>query len=402
MGRLRILTAGESHGSKLTAIVEGMPAGLRIEKALIDSELKRRQGGYGRGYRSRSIEQDEAVLTAGVRFGETIGGPIGLEIENRDHASWKGIMETQPIEDQSRAQAKALARPRPGHADLAGGLKYGRSDLRDVLERASARNTAVRVAAGAIAKQLLSAIRVEVFSVVTKVGGVEWALPSSCDASSWRALASAARASDVACPDGQVAAAMRARIDEAQKAGDTVGGAFAVVALGLPAGLGSYVEVERKLDARLAGAVMSIQAVKAVELGLGTRAGDVLGSEAHDELFFRADDRGNGAGGFFRETNRAGGVEGGMSNGAPLFLRGTMKPISTLAKPLASVDFHTKEEARAAYERSDTCAIVACAVIAEAEVALVLADAALESFGGDTLADFAAAHHARLERYAAS
>jgi chorismate synthase len=399
VGRLRILTAGESHGSKMTAIVEGMPAGLPIDKAAIDLELSRRQGGYGRGYRSRSIEKDEVVFSGGIRFGETIGGPIALEIENRDHRSWKGIMETSPSEDRSQAEAKALSRPRPGHADLAGALKYGRRDMRDVLERASARNTCVRVASGAIAKQMLRAIGAEIFSVVTKIGGVEWALPEDAE---WNALRAAASASDVACPDGQVAEKMRARIDEAQKAGDTVGGSFAVIATGLPAGLGSYVDVERRLDARLAASLMSVQAVKAVEIGLGVQAGDVLGSEAHDEIHFDANARDNGAGGFFRKTNRAGGLEGGMTSGAPLILRGTMKPISTLAKPLASVDFATKEESRAAYERSDTCAVVACAVIAEAEVALVLADAALEAFGGDTLADFTAAHRARVARYATS
>lgn len=396
MGRLRILTAGESHGTKMTAIVEGVPAGLALDPKVIDGELARRQGGYGRGYRSRSIERDEAVFTGGVRFGETIGAPIAIEIENRDHASWKGVMDSMPVADRTRAEEKALTRPRPGHADLAGALKYARTDMRDVLERASARNTCVRVAAGGIAKTLLRTVGIDVFSAVTKIGGVEWALP---DVAELVSMKSAILASDVACPNEQVATAMRARIDEARKAGDTVGGSFAVIATGLPAGLGSYADVERRLDARLAAALMATQAVKAVEIGLGTRAGDVLGSEAHDEISFDPNARKNGSGGFLRSTNRAGGLEGGMSNGAPLIIKGTMKPISTLAKPLASVDFKSKETSLAAYERSDTCAVIACAVIAEAEVALVLADAALEAFGGDTVADFVGAFSARIERY---
>lgn len=381
----------------MTAIVEGLPAGLRIDIAAINAELARRQAGYGRGYRSRSIEKDEAVVSAGLRFGETLGSPMLLEILNVDHGAWAGVMDAGPVEDRSRAEAKALRRPRPGHADLAGGLKYERADLRDVLERASARSTAARVAAGAVAKALLASIGVEICSIVTKIAGVEYVLPEGPLAG----LGAAARASDVGCPDEAVAARMRSRIDEAKKAGDTAGGAFAVIASGVPAGWGSYVESDRRLDGRLAQAVMSIQAVKAVEIGLGARAGDVLGSEAHDEIRYDQDARENGAGGFLRTTNRAGGLEGGVTNGQEIVVKGTMKPISTLARPLESVDIATKATSLAAYERSDVCAVPACAVIAESAVAVCLADAALEVYGGDTLQDFQAAHAHLIARYAA-
>lgn len=380
----------------MAAILEGLPAGIKVDPGLINEALARRQSGYGRGYRSRSIEHDEVVFTAGLRFGETIGAPLLLEVMNLDHASWSGIMDALPGADRSRAEEKSIRRPRPGHADLAGALKYGRRDVRDVLERASARNTAVRVAAGGVAKALLSAIGVEVFSIVTKIGGVAYALPDPVP----KALADAARRSDVGCPDERIAERMRARIDDAKKAGDTVGGAFSVIAMGVPTGWGSYADWDRRLDGRLAQAVMSIQAVKAVEVGMGTRLGDVLGSDAHDEIAFDPALRENGSGGFVRKTNRAGGLEGGITNGAPIIVHGTMKPISTLAKPLESVDLDTKQPSRAAYERSDVCAVPACAVIAEAAVAFCLAEAALETYGGDTLEDFKEAHARVLRRYA--
>lgn len=337
----------------------------------------------------RSIERDRAVFSGGLRFGETFGAPVLIEIENLDYVKWRGVMEAMPIEDRSAAEAKALRRPRPGHADLAGGLKYGRRDLRDILERASARNTAVRVAAGAIAKVLLSEIGVEIFSIVTRIGGVEYALPEK-DLPQLRA---AAEASDVRCPDETCAAAMRAKIDEAQKAGDTAGGSFAVIATGVAAGLGSYADWERRLDGRLAQAVMSIQAVKAVEIGIGVRNAMLPGSQVHDEIQF-AD------GHFVRPTNRAGGLEGGITNGAELIVHGTMKPISTLAKPLMSVNIDDKSPALAGYERSDICAVPACAVIAEAAVAFCLADAAIESYGGDTIEDFRSNHKRVIERMA--
>jgi chorismate synthase len=382
---------------KLAAILEGLPAGLDIDPGGVDTDLARRQGGYGRGYRMRSIERDSVTFSAGVRLGRTIGAPVLFEIANADHAHWGHVMDPFPGEaDPAEVEAKALHRPRPGHADLAGGLKYGRPDLRDVLERASARTTAVRVAAGAVAKQLLATIGVEVFSLVTKIGGVELPLHDRPLAS----LREAAEASDVRCPDPVVAEAMRERIDEARKLGDTVGGAFLVVATGVPTGWGSYSEWDRRLDGRLAQAVMSVQAVKAVELGLGVEDGDVLGSQAHDEIAYDASKKNSGSGGYLRLTNRAGGLEGGVSNGAEIVVRGTMKPISTLARPLRSVDTRTKQPSDAGYERSDVCAVPACAVIAEAAVAHCLADAALESYGGDTVEDFRAAHLQHVARFA--
>lgn len=341
------------------------------------------------------------MFTAGLRFGETFGAPLLLEVPNVDHASWAGVMDALPVADRARAEAKAVGRPRPGHADLVGAYKYDRHDMRDILERASARNTAVRVAAGSVAKVLLSSVGVEVFAVVTKIGGVAYTLPEVLTAADLAAIQAAAAESDVSCPDPAVAARMRERIDAAKKLGDTVGGEFAVIATGVPTGWGSYVEWDRKLDGRLAQAVMSVQAVKAVEIGIGTRAGDVLGSEAHDEIAFDGALRANGSGGFARRTNRAGGLEGGVTNGAPLVVRGTMKPIATLARPLESVDMATREPSKAAYERSDVCAVPACAVIAEAAVAFCLADAALETYGGDTVLDFQRAHRALVERYAA-
>jgi chorismate synthase len=380
----------------MTAIIDGLPAGLSIDADAINRDLARRQGGYGRGYRMRSIEKDEVQFVGGLRFGETIGSPLGLEVVNIDHKSWAGVMDALPILDRSKADEKALKRPRPGHADLAGALKYDRLDMRDVLERASARNTCVRVAAGAIAKALLKTIGVDVYAFVTKIGGVEYVLPDE----GYVELAEAARGSDVGCPDPEISQKMRDRIDDAKKSGDTVGGAFAIVATGVPTGWGTYAEWDRRLDGKLAQSVMSIQAVKAVEIGIGTKAGDVFGSEAHDEIRFDERHRANGSGGFIRKTNRAGGLEGGITNGAPLVVRGTMKPISTLAKPLESVDMDTKQPSRAAYERSDVCAVPACAVIAEGCVAFALADAALESYAGDTLGDFVRAHEQLVRRYA--
>jgi chorismate synthase len=400
VGRLRILTAGESHGAKLVAIIEGLPAGLKVDPARVDRELKRRQEGYGRGYRMRSIERDTAVFSAGMRFGETIGAPLAVEVANADHANWVGVMDALPGADPSLAEAKALHRPRPGHADLAGALKYGRSDLRDVLERASARNTAVRVAAGAVSKMLLEEVEIRILSLVTKIGGVELDPAILGELPDWAALAARAEASDVRCPDEPTALRMRARIDEARKAGDTVGGAFLVVATGVPTGLGSYAEWDRRLDGRLAQAVMAVPAVKAVEFGIGVQAGDVLGSEAHDAIAHQAARAADGSGGYLRRTNRAGGLEGGITNGAAVVIRATMKPISTLARPLESVDVRTKQASLAGYERSDVCAVPACAVIAEAAVAFCLADAALEAYGADTVGDFKAAHRARVERFA--
>lgn len=346
----------------------------------------------------RKIEQDRALLTAGVRFGETLGGPVLIEVLNADHKNWTEVLSPTPLDDSSAAEAAALYRPRPGHADLVGYLKYGRKDLRDVLERASARNTCVRVAAGAIAKILLAQIGVRVFSIVTQIGGIAL---TGWPAVDFDELERLAEESEVRCPDTALTQAMKDRIDEAKKRGDTVGGRFSVIATGVPAGLGSYVEWDRKLDGRLAQAVMSIQAVKAVEIGIGVENGVVFGSEAHDEIVYDLGAHPT-AGGYGRSTNRAGGVEGGTTNGQPVVVHGTMKPISTLATPLASVDVRTHDESKAGYERSDVCAVPACGVIAEAAVAFTLADAALEAYGGDTLEDFRRAHQEVLKRFARS
>jgi chorismate synthase len=389
------MTAGESHGPKVVAIVEGLPAGLGIDEAAVQHELARRQRGYGRGQRMRSIEHDEPRFTAGLRFGETCGAPVLVEIENADHLKWTAVMSPRP----PRTDDRALYRPRPGHADLVGGLKYARSDLRDALERASARNTAARVAAGALAKALLAELGVSVYSLVTRIGCAAWTPEGDA---AWADLAGRAEQSDVRCPDEATASAMRQEVDAARDAGDTVGGAFVVVATGLPTGWGSYADWDRKLDGRLAQAVMSIPAVKAVSFGLGEDSGVRRGSQVHDEIRFDEARRLDGSGGYVRATNRAGGLEGGVTNGADLVMSATMKPISTLARPLASVDIRDKQASVAGYERSDICAVPACGVIAEAAVAFCLADAALEAWGGDTMADLLAHRDHVFARYARS
>jgi chorismate synthase len=377
--RIRFVTAGESHGRALVAVVEGVPAGLPLAAADIDADLARRMQGYGRGARMK-IEADGAQILSGVRAGETLGSPIALLIENRDWANWEDVMSPGKADDEPR---RRLVRPRPGHADLAGVLKYDRSDARDILERASARETAARVAAGAVCRRLLAEFGVEIGSHVIALGGIGAAptpvLPSPLNAASDQ--------SPVRCLDRTAEAAMIAAIDAAKEAGDTLGGVGEVVARGLVVGLGSHVSWDRKLDGRLAGALMSIPAVKGVGIGLGFQAGDAPGSASHDEIH-RAADGGHGlSGGFTRPTNRAGGLEGGITTGEPLVLRFAKKPISTLMQPLRSVNLDTGEEAKAQSERSDTTAVPAAAVIAEAMTALVLGDAYAEKFGGDSLGE---------------
>jgi len=388
MARFRFLTAGESHGPRLTVILDGLPAGLSLVAADIDEDLARRQKGYGRGGRMK-IEKDRVEILGGVRGGETLGSPISLAIENRDHASWLDRMSPAPME----GTPEPLTRPRPGHADLAGGLKYGRKDLRDVLERASARETAARTAAGAVAKKLLGALGIDVFAHVVAIGPVTAAVP----ALPYPALKAAARASDLSCADPVAEAVMRAAIHEASHAGDTLGGVFEVVATGVFPGLGSHVHWDRKLDGRLAQALMSIHAIKAVEIGDGLLAGRSRGSEVHDPIAYDA-----AAHSFTRPTNHAGGLEGGITNGEPVVCRAVMKPIATLRRALPSVDVRTKEPFEAAFERSDICAVAAASVVGEAMVALTLADALLEKLGGDSmreLTDNARAMRARLEEY---
>jgi chorismate synthase len=370
---LRFLTAGESHGPALTVIVDGLPAAVPVDRAAIDGDLRRRQGGYGRGGRMK-IETDAAEILAGVRHGLTLGTPVTLLVRNQDHANWADVMSPDPQPDEARRR-RALKRPRPGHADLAGALKFGTEDLRNVLERASARETTSRVAAGGLAKALLRAIGVELRSHVVRIGDA--ALASDDDVT-WEDL-DAIEESPVRCARADVAARMIENIDRAKKAGDTVGGVFEVIARGVPPGLGTFAQWDRRLDGRLAQALMSIPAVKAVALGDGLAAGETPGSRFHDEI--RYDD----VRGLHRPTNRAGGLEGGITNGEEVRAQAVVKPIPTLVMPLASIDLRTKEAEQASFERSDTCVLPAAGVVGEAVVALTLADAVLEKFGGDSL-----------------
>jgi len=371
MSRLRWVTTGESHGPRLTAIVEGIPAGLTLLAEDVDVDLARRQRGYGRGGRMK-IETDRVEFTAGVRGGETLGSPIAMSIANRDYANWTDRMSPAPLP----APPEALTRPRPGHADLAGGLKHDRHDLRDILERASARETASRTAVGAVCRKLLAAVGIDVFAHVVAVGQASLP-PMSLPPGEVR---SRSRASDLACADPEAEVHMKDAIREAAHAGDTLGGVFEVIATGVVPGLGSHVQWDRKLDGRLAQALMSIQAIKGVEIGAGFGAARVRGSEVHDAIAYDAD-----AHRFTRPTNRAGGLEGGITNGEPVVCRVAMKPIATLKKALGSVDVKTKEAYEAAFERSDVCAVAAASVVGEAMVCIVLADAVLEKFGGDSI-----------------
>jgi chorismate synthase len=363
---LRFLTAGESHGERLTVILDGIPAGLALREEDLVPDLRRRQGGHGRGGR-QAIEQDVAHIVAGVRGGLTLGSPITLEIANRDWENWRQVMAV----DAASVKRKPITRVRPGHADLAGMLKYGADDARDVLERASARETAARVAAGGVAKLLLKEFGIEVHSYTRSIGPIVAEVPSPLELA-------AVESSSVRCPDRQAGDAMVAAIDAARERGDTLGGVFTVIADGLPPGLGSYRQWDTRLDGRLGQAILSIPACKAVAIGDGVEAAGLPGSQVHDIPVY--DD-----GRLHHETNRAGGLTGGVTNGEPLVVHGFMKPISTLLKPLATVDVKTREAAKAHYERSDICVVPAAGVVGEAMVALVLADALLEKFGGDSL-----------------
>jgi len=377
--RIRFTTAGESHGRALVAVVEGVPAGLPLAAEDVNQDLARRMQGYGRGARMK-IEADAVQLLSGVRAGGTIGSPIALLIENKDWANWEDVMSPGSSGEEPR---RRLVRPRPGHADLAGSLKYDRTDARDILERASARETAARVAAGAVCRRLLAEFGVEIGSHVIALGGVEAAPPARLPVP----LNPAADKSPVRCLDAAAEQAMIAKIDAAKAAGDTLGGVAEIVARGVVVGLGSHVSWDRKLDGRLAAALMSIPAVKAVGIGLSFGVAAVPGSQAHDEIERAAPGKAELAGGFTRPTNRAGGLEGGITTGEPLVLRIAKKPIATLMTPLRSVNLDTGEAAPAQSERSDTTAVPAAAVIAEAMVALVLADAYAEKFGGDSLGE---------------
>jgi chorismate synthase len=388
---LRFLTAGESHGRELVVIVDGVPSGLSLDFSALARELRRRQGGYGRG-RRMSIEADAAVVIGGIRRGRTTGAPIALSIENRDWVNWEFTMhpDEEPPADAGGPRRTPLTRPRPGHADLAGAIKYGHGDLRDVLERASARETAARVAAGAVARQILAQVSIAISSHVVAIGPVTAvASPVAFDR-----IAALPDDSPTRCVDDRAAERMIAAIDAARDAGDTLGGAFEVVARGVPAGLGSYAQWDRRLDGRLAQALMSIPAIKAVGIGIGPEAARLPGSQVHDDIVFAAADAhaGTTTFPFTRPTNNAGGLEGGVTNGQDLRLTAYMKPISTLMSPLRSVDLATREEGPAAIERSDVCAVPAASVVGEAMVALVLADALLDRFGGDSIADLRQRH----------
>ena len=387
MGRLRFLTAGESHGRSLGVTIEGVPAGLELSADTLAVDLARRQRGYGRGAR-QAIEHDRAEIVGGVRHGRTLGSPILLLVANRDWDSWTRVMQVEDLSDEEAAELAAAAdegnkratpvtRVRPGHADLAGALKYGFNDVRNVLERASARETAARVAAGGVARALLRELGVDVWSFTAEVGGV------AVDPARASRSREEADASPLRCPDPDAEAAMIARIDEARSNGDTVGGVFEVVAHGLPIGLGSYVHWDRRLDAALAAAVMSINIVKGVELGLGFEQTRRFGSQVHDVIAGRGD-----GGRWIHRSNNAGGLTGGVTNGEPLVIRGAVKPISTLARPLPSADLVTGDGVdKAHYERSDISVVPAAGVVGEAMVMLTLADAMLDKFGGDTVAD---------------
>ncbi len=369
---LRFLTAGESHGQLLMGVIEGIPSGLAITADDINSDLARRQTGYGRGGRMR-IEKDVAEITCGVRWGKTLGSPVGLIIKNRDWANWTDSMSPDPsMSDCLPPETK----PRPGHADLCGIIKYAHSDVRNVLERASARETAMRVALGAVAKSFLRNFSVRIISHVTEIGGIK-ARPARV---SLDLLSDIVEKSELRCADKKAEAGMKRKIDEAKKKGDTVGGIFEIITTNVPAGLGSYSQWDRRMNARLAYAVMSIQAIKGVEIGIGFDAASRFGSVVHDAIYY---DRSRH--GFYRKTNRAGGIEGGITNGENIIVRAAMKPIATLYSPMDSVDVKTKRPFKATIERSDYCAVPAASVVGEAMVAVEIANAFLVKFGGDSM-----------------
>ncbi|MBP2651161.1 MAG: aroC [Firmicutes bacterium] len=368
----RFLTAGESHGQCLTAVIEGLPAGLVIDVAEINNDLARRQHGFGRGDRMK-IEKDKIEILSGIRFGQTLGSPITLAIHNRDWANWQERMSAA-----GETVGPVVTSPRPGHADLAGLLKYERQDIRDILERASARETAARVAVGAVAKQLLASVGISVISHVVNIGGIVANQQINYTATE---LADKLKESELSCVDPAAEVKMKEVITNAKAKGDTLGGTFEVIATGVMPGLGSHVQWDRRLDTKFGGALMSVQAIKGVEIGAGFAFAATPGSQAHDEIFYDA------AQGYYRGSNRAGGIEGGISNGDNIVVRAVMKPIPTLMTPLVSVDIVTKEAIKANTERSDVCAVTAAAVVGEAMTAIVLAEALLEKFGGDAIGD---------------
>ncbi|MBD3183922.1 chorismate synthase [Candidatus Poribacteria bacterium] len=402
---MRFLTAGESHGKCLNVIMEGIPAGMHLSSMDIDKELKRRQKGYGRGGRMR-IERDRAIINSGVRAGVTLGSPVSVTIQNKDWENWQTIMSPEAVEAID-IEARRVTRPRPGHADLAGGIKYHHKDLRNILERASARETAARVAAGSIAKKLLDEFGIYIASFVVHIGNAE--IPGNVDflpktdkelvfpplkklsKKTFKEFQNNLEESPVRCPDPNTEKLMMQAIDSAKTEGDSLGGIFQVIAFNVPPGLGSHVHWDRRLDARLAYAVMSIPAIKGVEIGSGFASAQLKGSQMHDEIFYETKL------GFYRKSNNAGGTEGGISNGENIIVKAAMKPIPSLTKPLRSVDIESKEPFEAAKERADVCAVPAAGVVGEAVVAVEIANAMLEKFGGDSLSELRLAYDVYTE-----
>jgi len=437
MGNIRYLTAGESHGKGLTAIMEGVPANLELTAEYINNELARRQMGYGRGGRMK-IETDTAEILSGIRFGRTLGSPIALFIENRDWENWQEVMSSESrVQSSEGSEPKTqnskllpVTRPRPGHADLSGAIKYNQKDIRNILERSSARETAARVAVGSVAKRLLEEFGIKIYSWVTEIGGIQgsgvstlkgikgqgsevgWAVPTSSSIyysshsthhTTISELYEKAEKSEVRCPDAAATEAIKKRIDEARNNGDSLGGIFEIVVSGVPVGLGSHVQWDRKLNARLSMVLTSIQAIKGVEFGLGFEAARRSGSEVHDEIAYSDTslaphgERARVRGGFYRKTNHAGGIEGGMSNGEDIVIRAAMKPIPTLYKPLRSVDIVTKEIFEATVERSDICAVPAASVVGEAVVAFEIANAMLDKLAGDSMEEMKKNYNSYME-----
>ncbi len=384
---LRYLSGGESHGYCLTAIIEGFWSGVHIEPGNVNDELMRRQQGYGRGNRMK-IEKDKVEFLSGLRYKETMGTPISLQIKNKDFENWKEVMD--PVgENKENMSNKAVKNPRPGHADLPGALKYNHGDIRNVLERASARETALRVAVGGVCKELLEKLKIEISSHVTSIGQV---FVKDGDDSESQNIFANADDSETRCYDKQITEKMKDEIDRAKEAGESLGGTFEVIVSGLPPGLGSYVHWDRKLDGNLAGALMSIQGIKGVEIGMGFESSEMPGSKVHDEIYYDKKERS-----FKRKSNNAGGLEGGVTNGEPLIIRAAMKPIPTLYNPLKSVSLDTKETFSASVERSDTCAVPACSVVGESVVAWELCRAIKEKFGQDSYEELLRSYQNYLE-----
>lgn len=388
---LKYITAGESHGPHLTAILEGMPSGVKVSIDEINKQLVRRQGGHGRGARMK-IEQDSVVISSGLRFGKTLASPIAMVVDNRDWSNWSGIMS---VDGKDKVKGREVTKPRPGHADLTGALKYDFKDIRNVLERSSARETAARVAVGSVARELLKELGINVYSWVTQIGDKAVKTSSSYtneDLSSIEKNFKIAEKSSVRSPIKSSEKQMVAFIDKAQKNGDSVGGVFQVIATGVPPGLGSYVHWDRKLDSRIAGALISIQAIKGVEIGMGFDCATNRGSKVHDEIFYSKKNKKESEfwpqfPRFYHGTNNSGGIEGGMSNGEPIVVRAVMKPIPTLHKPLRSVDIHSKKQFEAGIERTDVCAVPAASIVGESVLSFELARVVIDKFGGDSLTE---------------